>query len=212
MHDRFVLLKRERDITDKESLLLSGWIKNYDELRLAYRLKEDFFKIYDAQSPDEAQGRYLHWKSQITPEIEPAFHDLVRAWDNWTPWILGYFDHPITNAYTEALNGVAKTINRAGRGYSFEVLRARLLFGKGLPSPSQPKPMTVPPLLEITPRGRAKLLDSSGSRCQSCHGVFERSTLEIHQTMPVVPGEHRKTMVVCRSCHTRFHTKELNQH
>ncbi|MDE2353613.1 MAG: ISL3 family transposase, partial [Betaproteobacteria bacterium] len=52
MHDRFVLLKRERELTDKDSLLLSGWVKNYDELGLAYRLKEDFFKIYDAQSPD----------------------------------------------------------------------------------------------------------------------------------------------------------------
>jgi transposase len=131
MHDRFVLLKRERDITDKESLLLSGWIKNYDELGLAYRLKEDFFKIYDAQSPDEAQGRYLHWKSQITPEIEPAFHDLVRAWDNWTPWILGYFDHPITNAYTESLNNLIRVMNRLGRGYSFEALRAKILFSEG---------------------------------------------------------------------------------
>lgn len=131
MHDRFVLLKRERDLNDKESLLLSGWIKNYDELGLAYRLKEDFFKIYDAQSPDEAQGRYLHWKSQITPEIEPAFHDLVRAWDNWTPWILGYFDHPVTNAYTESLNNLIRVMNRLGRGYSFEALRAKILFAEG---------------------------------------------------------------------------------
>ena len=49
---------------------------------------------------------------------------------NWRNEILAYFDHPISNGYTEALNGVAKVINRAGRGYSFEVLRARLLFGK----------------------------------------------------------------------------------
>lgn len=131
MHDRFVLLKRERDLNDKESLLLSGWLKNYDELGLAYRLKEDFFKIYDAQSPDEAQGHYLHWKSQITPEIEPAFHDLIRAWDNWTPWILGYFDHPVTNAYTESLNNLIRVMNRLGRGYSFEALRAKILFAEG---------------------------------------------------------------------------------
>lgn len=131
MHDRFVLLKRERDLNDKEGLLLSGWLNNYDELGLAYRLKEDFFKIYDAQSPDEAQGRYLHWKSQITPEIEPAFHDLVRAWDNWMPWILEYFDHPVTNAYTESLNNLIRVMNRLGRGYSFEALRAKILFAEG---------------------------------------------------------------------------------
>ncbi len=32
MHDRFVLLKRERDLNDKEALLLNGWTKNYPEL------------------------------------------------------------------------------------------------------------------------------------------------------------------------------------
>ena len=124
MHDRYVLLRRERDLTDKDSLLLSGWLKNYDELGIAYRLKEDFFGIYDAQSPDEAQGRYLEWKSRITPEVAPAFTDLVRAWDNWTPWILGYFDHPVTNAYTESLNSLIRVMDRLGRGYS-QGLRTR---------------------------------------------------------------------------------------
>lgn len=131
MHDRYVLLRRERDLSDKDSLLLSGWLKNYDELGAAYRLKEDFFGIYDAQSPDEAQGRFLEWKNRITPEIAPAFADLVRAWDNWTPWILGYFDHPVTNAYTESLNSLIRVMNRLGRGYSFEALRAKILFAEG---------------------------------------------------------------------------------
>lgn len=131
MHDRFVLLKRERDLTDKDSLKLSGWMRNYDEIGIAYKLKEDFFGIYDAKSPDEAQGRYLAWKHCITPELSPAFSDLVRAWENWTPWILGYFDHPVTNAYTESLNNLIRVMNRLGRGYSFEALRAKILFSEG---------------------------------------------------------------------------------
>jgi len=131
MHDRWVMLKRERDLTDEDSLLLSGWIRNYPELGLAYRLKEDFFGIYDAESPDEAQGRFLQWKSQITPDIEPAFFDLLRAWGNWNPWILEYFNHPITNAYTESLNNLIRVMNRLGRGYSFEALRAKILFAEG---------------------------------------------------------------------------------
>ena len=44
MHDRFILLKRERDLTDTEILLLDGWCKNYPELGLAYRQKEDFLR------------------------------------------------------------------------------------------------------------------------------------------------------------------------
>jgi hypothetical protein len=48
LHDRFVLLKRAHDLSDQESLLLSGWVRNYEELGLAHQLKEDFFRIYCA--------------------------------------------------------------------------------------------------------------------------------------------------------------------
>ena len=160
MHDRFVLLKREQELTDKDSLMLSGWIKNYDELGLAYRLKEDFFKIYDAQSPDEAQALYIEWKQQITPEIAPAFADLVRAWDNWAFWILGYFEHPITNAYTESLNNLIRVMNRLGRGYSFEALRAKILFAEGAhkhtnsrPKFDRKKPVSVKELMTVPDDG-----------------------------------------------------------
>lgn len=139
MHDRFVLLKRERDLTDQEQLLLSGWTRNYDELGEAYKLKEDFFKIYDAQSPDEAQALFIAWKRSMSPQVADAFHELVRAWDNWTPFILNYFDHPVTNAYTESLNSLIRVMNRLGRGYSFEALRAKILFAEGAHKVVKPK-------------------------------------------------------------------------
>jgi hypothetical protein len=37
----------------------------------------------------------------------------------------------MTNAYTEALNGVIKVANRNGRGYSFEAIRAKVLYSEG---------------------------------------------------------------------------------
>ena len=37
-------------------------------------------------------------------------------------------DMPVTNAYTESINRLAKDKNREGRGYSFEVMRARMLY------------------------------------------------------------------------------------
>ena len=131
MHDRFVLLKRAHDLGDKERLLLSGWTKNYDVIGIAYQLKEAFFGIYDAESSDEAASKYIEWKRGVTPEVAPAFSDLIRAWENWEPYILAYFDHPITNAYTESLNNLIRVMNRLGRGYSFEALRAKILFSEG---------------------------------------------------------------------------------
>ena len=37
-------------------------------------------------------------------------------------------DMPVTNAYTESINRLAKDKNREGRGYSLEVMRARMLY------------------------------------------------------------------------------------
>ncbi|MHB8454011.1 MAG: ISL3 family transposase [Acidiferrobacterales bacterium] len=140
MHDRFVLLKRERDLNDKERLLMYGWFRIYPELGEAYRLKEDFFAIYETPLIGEAQDRYSRWKRGMSKEAAVAFGDLVRTWDNWEPWILGYFDHPVTNAYTKSLNKLIQVMNRLGRGYSFEALRAKILFSEGVHKMVKPRP------------------------------------------------------------------------
>lgn len=44
---------------------------------------------------------------------------------------MAYFDHHITNAYTESLNGLIRVMNRLSRGYFFEALRAKILFTEG---------------------------------------------------------------------------------
>ena len=135
MHDRCTLLKREAELTDKEVLLLSSWENNFPTLGLAYRLKEDFFKIYDAKTRNDALVLFANWEISITHEVRDAFSDLIRAWHNWQPYILNYFDHPvnqpITNAYTESLNDLIRIMNRLGRGYSFEALRVKILFSEG---------------------------------------------------------------------------------
>lgn len=132
MHDRFVLLKRERDLNDKEALLLDGWTKNYPELGAAYRLKEDFYAVYEgSDSPEAALAAYEAWKKAVVPEVRDAFDDLMRAFTNWQPFILNYFEHPVTNAHTEGLNRLSRVVNLLGRGYSFEALRAKILFTKG---------------------------------------------------------------------------------
>lgn len=132
MHDRFVLLKRERDLNDRERLLLDGWTVNYPDLGAAYRLKEEFYGIYEtAVGSAQALNQYEAWYQAITPETYRAFSDLIRAWSNWKPYILNYFDQPITNAYTESLNNLIRSADRLGRGYSFEALRAKILFAEG---------------------------------------------------------------------------------
>ncbi|MET3120444.1 transposase [Oxalobacteraceae bacterium GrIS 2.11] len=152
MHDRAVLLKRESQLTDHDALLLSGWVENYPELGLAYRAKENFFKIYDSVSREEAVVRYAAWEISITEEIRDAFSDLIRAWRNWQPYILACFDHHTTNACTESLNSLIRVMVRLGRGYSFEALRAKLLFHEGAHKKSQ-----KPSAFEHVPTSRPRV-------------------------------------------------------
>lgn len=131
MHDRFVLLKRERNLTDEERFNLDGWMKNYPLLGEAYRLKEAFYGIYEAKSQSDALLAYEQWQKSIPPELHDHFHDLTRAFQNWMPDILSYFEHPVTNAYTESLHSLIRVMDRLGRGYSFKALRAKILFTEG---------------------------------------------------------------------------------
>jgi hypothetical protein len=62
--------------------------------------------------------------------------------ENWHEEIFSYFDlmpNPVTNAYTECLNGIINKINRDGRGYKFDVLRAKILFSEGTHKVATPK-------------------------------------------------------------------------
>ncbi len=139
MHDRFILLKRERELDVQSRFLLDSWTTLHPDLGTAYRLKEDFYGIYDAKTKAEATARQAAWAASIPASVEDAFKPLTTAWKNWHPEILNYFDHRLTNAYTESLNSLIRCANRAGRGYSFEALRAKILYTEGFHKVERPK-------------------------------------------------------------------------
>ena len=131
MHDRLVLLKRRHDLTDEEYLKLTGWAANYPVLGAAYDAKEAFYGIWDMKTRPAAERAYEIWKSGLTSDVREAFQPLVRAVDGWRPHIFAYFDHRVTNAYAESVNHLIRVMNGLGRGYSFEALRAKILFAEG---------------------------------------------------------------------------------
>lgn len=132
MRDRYVLLTRSKDLTDfDDQIKLQVWTQNFPLLGQAYELKEQFFDIYEAESINDAYKLYQNWVSNVPKELITYFEDLFKAMNNWEEEIFNYFNSPITNAYTESLNRLIKTMNHVGRGYSFEALRAKILFTQG---------------------------------------------------------------------------------
>lgn len=139
MHDRFILLKRHKELTEMDKITLDLWTKNHPSLGIAYELKESFFSLWDNDSRQKAYVKYHVWKAMIPKELQSAFEPLTKAMENWEAEIFAYFDHRVTNAYTESLNNLIRVINRLGRGYSFEALRAKILFTEGLAKQRKPK-------------------------------------------------------------------------
>lgn len=128
-HDRFALLKRKRNLTDRDWLKLESWTGSFPDLLAAYEAKEAFYELFDSNlSSGEAKREYHEWLRGLSEKTKAAFDPLIGALERWEEPVFAYFDHRITNAYTEAMNGVARVINRMGRGYSFAALRVKLLF------------------------------------------------------------------------------------
>lgn len=130
--DRFLLLRRARDLAPQQLERIAGWTDEFPDLGAAWNAKEGFCDIWDSRlTPAQAKAEFAAWGSSLGPSAIEAFQPLLTALRNWEAEAFAYFRHPVTNAYAEALNGVIRVVNRVGRGYSFDVLRAKMLFAHG---------------------------------------------------------------------------------
>lgn len=138
-NERFVLLKRKHDLTIQEQINMEAWTKSFPVLGMAYDLKESFYSIWDIDDKDTAETVLDAWVKSIPDDIIGAFEPLINAIGNWKEEIFNYYDHKATNAYTESLNSVIRHVDRISRGYSFDVLRTKILYSHGIRKPCKPK-------------------------------------------------------------------------
>ena len=130
-HLRWLLLKRPNFLTEEQLEVLAQLEKLHPELKEAYDFKEQFYNIYEATTKNDAIQRFNDWERDIPKNIK-SFRDVAKTVNNNFEDIFAYWDAPvrITNAYTEGHNGITRVANRMGRGYTFEVLRAKMLYNK----------------------------------------------------------------------------------
>ena len=127
---RWALLKGQDNRSNKDWELIEHIRQNYPQLALAFDLKEEFSEIYECKSRTDGESAFESWEKAIPSEFQYGFGEVAKTVERHHQDIFNYFDCPITNGYTEAMNGVMKVANRMGRGYSFEVIRAKMLFSK----------------------------------------------------------------------------------
>lgn len=121
------------DLSDEAKGRLARLFQDIPDLQLVYALKESFRAIYNLKDRKSAEEAFEKWCKQIpdSDDFKP-FKSVERTVRNWHKEIFNFFDTDgASNAITEAMNGLIKKVNRDGNGYSFEVLRAKILYGAG---------------------------------------------------------------------------------
>jgi transposase len=136
---RGILLGRMPPVGSADREKLEDWFARWPILRDAFEAKEDIVALYSCSSAQSAQQWYAGWQEKLSPALAKDFRPVVTAFRNWNSEIMAYFDHPQTNAYLESVNSLIAALDRNGRGYAFETIRAKALLSYGIHKASKPK-------------------------------------------------------------------------
>jgi transposase len=138
-----VFCKRREHLTGSDRAYLKKQFSQYPALRLAYKAKEDFCRMWESASAAEAKQFYERWslrlavvadKRALYEILTEDFAELRSAMKNWGKYVYNYFDlkEKYTNAFTEWSNRRIRDVWRESRGCGIGVLRSKLIFGTWL--------------------------------------------------------------------------------
>lgn len=124
------LIRSNRDeLDDGRKLHLDYVLEKYPKLKESYWLKEKLRDVYQCTSKYDAFQLFFQWEQLVPTKGNPEFKGIQRMINSMKQEIFNYFDGKHTNAFTESFNNIVKRTVRLGVGYSFDVLRAKLLYG-----------------------------------------------------------------------------------
>ena len=128
LHLRYLLLANYESLSEEQHLRLKVIFSDYPCFELPYLLKEELREMYKSKTTADAIRLFELWKDHIPPEMTD-FVEISKTIYRWRKEIFSYFDCRVANATTESLNNLIKCIQRQARGYTFEVLRTKVLYG-----------------------------------------------------------------------------------
>ncbi len=132
--ERKIFLAKSGQLAESTRATRDERLAEHPELKAAYEAKEKFFGFYRCATKKEAASFYYKWLRGLSPTQKGYFKPLISCVSSskWRPHIFNYFDHPtVTTGYLERLNRAINEISRAGKGYSFEILRRKLVLAYG---------------------------------------------------------------------------------
>ena len=145
-NERYVLLKRRHDLTSHETINMEAWTKLFPIIGEAYELKEAFCSVWDIEDKNTAKLALEAWVRSIPDNVKQAFKPLNTALGNWNEELFNYYDYKVIKDYTESINTITSQTDRIGRGYSFDVIRAKFLYSRGIRKPCKPNDLISEPI------------------------------------------------------------------
>ncbi|WAJ27518.1 ISL3 family transposase [Antarcticirhabdus aurantiaca] len=120
---------REKNLKPDARERVRRWHQLFPVLSEAYWTKERYFEMYEfCHTPEEAEHYYRHWMKTLPASIRSDFQKACSIKPEWRRPVFAYFDHPYTTGYVESINRTIDEIQRIGRGYSFEMMRGKMLL------------------------------------------------------------------------------------
>ncbi len=123
---------RWASIPEETRAELQRWFAEIPVLSDAYWAKEHYCDMYLCGSPAEAERYYRAWHRDLPESVADRFGPACTIPKAWLPMVFAYFEAPYTTGYVESINRFLDDLQRDGRGYSFDVMRAKLLLAEPL--------------------------------------------------------------------------------
>lgn len=125
---RKLLLKKPSSLSPEEAAQVGSMLNVSERLRQAYRMKNEFHKLMECKSREEARKQLGIWNMMAVGYALPEFQACTKTFINWQDEILNSFEYPFTNGFTEGVNNKIKVIKRNAFGVkNFKRFRNRIL-------------------------------------------------------------------------------------
>ena len=123
------------DLTPAWKHRLEQIFKACPQLKEIYEIKEGLRRLYccDGRLVAEQQFDILADRAAAYPDM----YEVIETMNRWRKEIFNYFEYHYTNAPTESLNHIINQVDARGTGYSFEVLRHKILYGTSATKPAR---------------------------------------------------------------------------
>lgn len=110
-------LKSHNDKRKDERYRLEKALEINEPLSEAYYLKERLRLLFKCQCRRQAENELNYWISEAQDSGVKILIDAARKLLVWKPYILNWYNHPISTAKLEAINGKIGTLQRKAYGY-----------------------------------------------------------------------------------------------